>query len=82
MNYRYSRGWRGASSGGIAVAKTPDAMKKTKSYLTDAQLVRRLLDSPWEQLKRESMRSELKFWLCTDLVAPRPASKSRVKRAA
>ena len=57
-------------------------MKKTKGYLSDAQLVRKLLESPWEQLKRDSMRSELKFWLCTDLVPARVSTKTRIKRAA
>ena len=43
-------------------------MKNRKHYMTDEELVRVLLDTPWEKGKRESMRSDFKFWLSPGLV--------------
>jgi hypothetical protein len=44
-------------------------MKMNKRSLSDAELVRRLLDSPWERGLREANNSNLKWWLCTGLVS-------------
>lgn len=56
------------TSRGTAVAESPGAMKN-KRFLSDSEMVRRLLDSPWERGIREASSSNLKWWLCTGLVS-------------